>query len=307
MLSEFVDSLNSGGIRVYPPRSHILLCGGAVASISHSPTSLRDVYLRHAVSCDDISGEIIQIEEITEFFDKDSPYIDLVDFERDIAQLSELVLLFSESPGSFAELGSFSSYSEIFEKTLVIIRNKFDNKPGFVAKGPLAKLRRHNTNSVFTISDSEFGIKNDVVCEVDGEKLYAKILEPVNKRLNDVKERTTLDFTRFNHRAKIYIGILQEFVVLKDSEILDFFAKIGYPIEIKALDRIAFCCSAFRWSKCCQDGFDRIHFSLADKEAVSWDFKNQQEDKTRRRMMRLAHWKSADPGRVAAWQDARLP
>lgn len=307
MLSAFIASLNVGSIRLHPPRAYILLCGGVVETIHNPPASLRDHYLRKALEKGELKAELIQIEEINEYYDKGAPYPDFVDFERDIAQLSELVLLFSESPGSFAELGSFSSYLEIYEKTLVVIRARHSNGTGFIARGPLQKLRRTSARSVYTISDAEYHITDVDISAVNANLLHDRLKEPIAERLKEARERTTLNINRFNHRAKLYIAFLQEFTVLKDPDIFYLFDKLGWALDHDQLDRISFCAAAFKWTRTATDGFDRIHFAIPNKSAVNWSFRGEVEDTERRRAKTRAFWEDTDPSRMASWKDATRP
>ena len=58
-----------------------------------------------------------------EYFEH-SDYQDLLRFERDLAELSSLTVLFSESPGSIAELGSFAVMNTIQERLLVVMHQE---------------------------------------------------------------------------------------------------------------------------------------------------------------------------------------
>jgi hypothetical protein len=203
MLSAFKEHLIGDSIRVYPPKRYVLLCGGEVSNITApAPISLRDGFLRGDGAAALKGADVLQIEEIQEYFEKDSPYPDLVDFERDIAQVCELVLLFSEGPGSFAELGSFSSFDEIFEKLLVVIQSKFLTRPSFITKGPVASLKRKFPNSVFTITDEPMGIAGSNLANLDCELLRKTLKGPIETRLKEADSRTTLDVKKYNHLCK---------------------------------------------------------------------------------------------------------
>lgn len=306
MLSAFKDNLLADSIHVYPPSRNILLCGGEVSSIiEKSPKSLRDAFIRADGFSIIKNTEIIQIEEIREYFEKDSPYLDLVDFERDIAQVCELVILFSESPGSFAELGSFSNFDEIMEKLLVIVRAKFLLKSSYISKGPVASLRRRFSNSVFTIVDTALGIVGDNVDNINAKALVENLKSPISVRIKEAESRTTLDKSKFNHLCKIYVALLQEFYALKDEEILDLFTFIGFEgCDQSLLNRVAFCCAAVRWAATTTSGFDRVHYAIRGNEAAKFAFSAPLEDKLRRRVEFRNHWQSIDGNRMAAADEA---
>ncbi len=247
------------------------------------------------------SSDILQIEEIQEFFDKDSPYIDLIEFEKDIAQICELVILFSESPGSFTELGSFSVFREICEKLLLVIQGKFLSRPSFITQGPIANLRREHPNSVFSIIDARIGIKGGLIGTTDCKSLVGTVTGPIERRLTEAGSRTTLDISKYNHLCKAYVGLLREFYSLKDDELMLLLDEIGFSVDKSTLDRVAFCCKALKWATSTTVGFDRVHYAFPTlNEATKFEFRAPLADKIRRRSDFRKYWEKSDPDRVAA-------
>ena len=301
MLSAFIENLNAGSTRVYSPKPYFLVCGGPIGSIiDPKPISLRDAFLRSDFVNAIRQADILQIEEIIEYFEKDSPYSNLVSFERDIAQMSELVILFSEGPGSFTELGTFSAYSEIFEKIIVIIQSKYLTKSSYILKGPITSLRERNDNSVFSITNGQVGIKVSDFSSVDPKVLLALLAGPIKQRLVEARSKTTLQPNKFGHKCKLYIGFLREFSVLKDAELKVLFKAFKIAMPTTLLNRIAFCCKCVNWSRTSQAGFDRVHFALEGNEAAMFDLKGDLSDKLRRRIELREHWVKIDPARIDA-------
>ena len=70
-----------------------------------------------------------------------SDYQDLLRFERDLAELSILTVLFSESPGSIAELGSFAVLNTIQERLLVVMHQEDAHQESFIWRGPVCFLQ----------------------------------------------------------------------------------------------------------------------------------------------------------------------
>ncbi len=249
--------------------------------------------------------DFLQVEEIQEFFDKNSPYLDLVKFETDLAQICELVILFSESPGSFVELGSFAAVEEIAEKLLVAIQSKYLTKNSFISKGPVATLRREHPNSVFSFSDATIGMTNGMASSINSAALVAIMNNPTTTRLAEVGSRTTFDKNKFNHLCKLYVGFLREAYSLKDDEICLLFSEFKVDVDESLLERISFCCAALKWSAVTQSGFDRVHFAYPNEnEAVKFIFTGALKDKTRRRAEFRKHWEDNDIDRVAAVDEA---
>lgn len=266
-----------------------------------TPKSLRDAFMIGEGFKSIPNANVLQIEEIREFFEKDSPYMDLVEFETDIALVCELVILFCESPGSFTELGCFSMVEEIYEKILVIIQNQYLSRSTFISKGPVANFKRLYDKSVFSIVDAIVGIYNNNIANLDINKLISTVSNPISSRLGETLDRTTLDISKFNHLCKIYVALLKEFYSLKDDEIILLLLEIGFEVNEKKLDRVAFCCRALKWSGSTTVGFDRVHYAIGGtNEAARFEFEDAFSDKIRRRMKIRQFWESNDPARVAA-------
>ena len=309
MLSAFIENLEADGTHVYSPDPFVLLCGGARSNINIAgPRSLRDAFLKSDFYGAIENAEVIQIEDIREYFDKDSPYNELFTFERHIAQLSDLVLLFSESPGSFAELGAFASHRDIADKTLVVIQQKYLNKDSFIAKGPVAYFNSISQKSVFALTNASIGLRGAQFASVKPEKLLSLLAGPVEERLEESRGSKTLKRASFSHRCRLYIAFLREFHVLKDSEIFQLFSAFKINITKPALNQLSFCCKCVDWSSTAQLGFDRIHFAKnVKREAAKFNLGGDFSDRVKRRLEIREFWKKTDPDRLEARSEAILP
>ena len=58
-----------------------------------------------------------------------------------MAELSSLTVLFSESPGSIAELGSFAVLNTIQERLLVVMHQEDAHRKSFIWRGPVLFLK----------------------------------------------------------------------------------------------------------------------------------------------------------------------
>ncbi|EAT6679566.1 UDP-3-O-(3-hydroxymyristoyl)glucosamine N-acyltransferase, partial [Salmonella enterica] len=61
----------------------------------------------------------------------------LLSLEQQLAEAVDLIILIPESPGSFAELGAFSTRKELAEKMLVLRQNKYKADKSFINHGPI--------------------------------------------------------------------------------------------------------------------------------------------------------------------------
>ena len=92
-------------------------------------------------------------------------------FEKFLAKTADCVLIFVESPGSFAETGLFAAAPKIVEKTLIINTRKQSEKPSFLNLGPIKVIRK---TSRF---DAIFDLGRKAVTTADAESIIQHILK----------------------------------------------------------------------------------------------------------------------------------
>jgi hypothetical protein len=117
----------------------VFVCGG---KIGNGETSLRQQFIQWAEH--NLPNFICLLAEDAlkdGFVVGRRKFIDLARFESVIAGIADCVLIFPESPGSFAETGFFSNSKKIRDKTLVI--NPIDKqKDSFLNMGPIHTIDR---------------------------------------------------------------------------------------------------------------------------------------------------------------------
>lgn len=79
---------------------------------------------------------------------RDTNYSDLITFEEDIARISSIVLVISESAGSLAELGAFSSNETIRDTLRILIQESHANEESFVRYGPIERVQNISRDRV---------------------------------------------------------------------------------------------------------------------------------------------------------------
>lgn len=76
--------------------------------------------------------------------------IDLLTFEEFLAEVSDTIILFVESPGSFCELGAFAYAEKLFsDKLIIVIDEKFKNDKSFIITGPTAKAKKDGAKVIY--------------------------------------------------------------------------------------------------------------------------------------------------------------
>ena len=76
--------------------------------------------------------------------------IDLLTFEEFLAEVSDAIILFVESPGSFCELGAFAYADSLFsDKMIVVLDEAYRNSRSFISTGPVLKASDNGSKVVY--------------------------------------------------------------------------------------------------------------------------------------------------------------
>jgi hypothetical protein len=126
----------------------LFVCGGPIEEIKGTDPTLRRQFLQWSKS--ELPDFIVVLAE--EAFKQMRLYrhsraVNLGFFEKLIAQVADILIIFPESPGSFSEVGFFSNADGIPIKTMVANDSKFRGEPSFLNNGP---LRTIDSRSVFS-------------------------------------------------------------------------------------------------------------------------------------------------------------
>lgn len=157
---------------------HLCFVCGAADSVGASNPSLRRRFLDY-VQTNEPNIVCVRAENaVTDLLrrvDERRASKDLSVIEEAIAETVDSLLLFPESPGSFAELGLFSANEKISRKMLVAVEHQYQGD-SFIILGP---IKRINSNSSFspqpmTITGDVNGSFNHICTRLLGEERRAR-------------------------------------------------------------------------------------------------------------------------------------
>lgn len=302
MLPPFAEHLDANNLRVQAPSDVIFLCGGPINITAQKPTSLRDAFLKAFDNPALKSRKIVLAEDINVSYVNSPTYKDLLLFETDLAQITELILLFSESEGSFAELGAFAMVPDIASRLLVVITDRHYKHNSFIKLGPIAYLEHKiGERVVYVLDEDEIGTRHTSVSDVDIQILSNKLALPIQQRLAEIREPTTFDNQKNGHAIKLMVGLVQEYGALTADEISDALVKIGAPRSLEDIQAFMLCAEAVEWVKKEKRGTHTYYFSLPVKDAAQFHVKDGvgQRNKLQRRLQFRSHWKENDPDRYS--------
>lgn len=283
-------------IHVQAPSDIIFLCGGQRTDLSEpTPVSLRDAFLKIIDNPVLRKRDLVQAEDIsaaTTFFDT---YENILDLETDLAQIVELIVLFCESEGSLAELGSFSMIHEIASRLFVIVRERHWQDQSFVRLGPLRRLQKqYGRDSIFVIKDGQVGIQGNSVANVDKEILKSLLNSPLTARLERRREPSTFNAEIAGHVIKLIVGLIQEYGALTSDEIRETLADLSVHKQEKEVDRYLLCAREVGWLKqAAQGSHDYFVARNNMKFAATFSSKNTTQPTIvgpRRRLLIRDYW-----------------
>lgn len=92
---------------------------------------------------------------ISEYLYSADKAIDILTFEEVLAEISEYIIIITESPGTFCELGAFALHDSFVDKVIVINEDNPKFKTSFISLGPIKKIENHNEKNVILYSQCQ--------------------------------------------------------------------------------------------------------------------------------------------------------
>lgn len=249
--NEFLEKVdfNQVEVREYPRIA--FLCGGSPIVLIDT-TSNNQYYpsVRSYISKSLIarfSKLRFQNAEDVKEWNSYSVYDDLIEFERDIAHICKVIVLFVESAGSIAELGSFAIIPEITEKLIVFVHQEYSHSTSFVALGPLKKINVEDKENVHYIEwemepKSINGKRTQILIEGSMSSWEQYTCEAIKTAL-DAKSRTdhlSEEYARTKEALFIH-DIVGLFKAITESEIISYFKLTRHDLDKKKIQRSIFC------------------------------------------------------------------
>jgi len=287
-------------IRVHAPSPVIFVCGGPYDVTSPVPLSFRDAFLRAAHREPFARHTILVAEELNAFFPSGG-YRDILSFESDIAQIADLIILFSESYGSAAELGAFSVVEEIAAKLLVVIDEKNHNDNSFIRLGPLRALEiTYGDNSCCVLNCDDINIKSiHTLSTIDISAFNNILIDAFEHRIAHARERTLFDRNRNGHIIKLLVGIIQHYGALTADELHVALFGLGVDMHTDKIKDLLLCAEFAKWVKKIKRGINTFYLPTQEKPAIHYKLKATipHLNKERWRYDIREHWKKKDTSR----------
>lgn len=290
--------------KVKPYQGIVFLCGGVIDVTSTKPTSIRDALCRELAKVDD-QWRRIKLAEDYKDWAHDSVYSDLVTFERHLAELSSLIVLILESPGSIAELGLFSAIAEFREKLLVFIDSEHYKAPSFIRLGPIDYLEKVFDNSAecHPWIKREHGRKR--FDEDAAEMLQGDLADAVTTRLAAPIKEQPFDRERWLHVALLTCDLINLFTALSIREIRECLESLSIEKNESEVRQVLFHLQKIGLIVMEPKGLQRFYIATDDHQFIKLHIESTTYDLGRFRNDVLADYRKNDKKRFAAIQSAR--
>lgn len=147
MIENMKLHLNKSENRFITYPKFVFLCGKAFQNYSRYKLTNRGIVENYLKSKSEGVFIVLSEKLWEDGFDKE---IDLLTFEEFLAEVSDAIILFAESPGSYCELGAFSYADKLFsDKLIIVIDDKYKNNKSFIITGPTAKAQKNGAQVVY--------------------------------------------------------------------------------------------------------------------------------------------------------------
>ena len=283
ILAKYSKSINLQKFRIINFPSLIFFCGGITSSRTKKYHSLRHYMLHYFKrNNDDIYKKIILAEQVNDWY-RFNHYNNLLSFEKDLAGLASLIVLFVESPGSIAELGAFSQIEEISERLIVFINTSFyEVDASFIKDGPLAYLEQKSEDIVYAYAWNVKKSKGKEYIVTNKLKTVAKqISKEINDRLKARPDEPIFDKSNIGHIMLFICDFIQIINIAKKSDISGLLENLDLINVKKNLDKYFFILEKIKLIKSFKYGKDDYYVSNIEKPLIRYAYTDSSEIKER--------------------------
>jgi hypothetical protein len=273
-LAGFLSRLDLGAVRLSKPNPFIFLCGGKLSPKENGADgavnyiSFRDYIVNRPVKA---VIEYALAENAIDVFQY-SKFLNLIDLEKQIAALSELIVVITESPGSFAELGAFSEIQVFRKKLFIITPAEHYRAPSFISLGPIKSLHDESEDKA-----ASFVWTSEGVLAVDEDSNSPDdIAEAMNSRVAPQNEYL-FEVDNSSHQMMFiyWISVMLKGVTI--TECHDLLKEIGVKLSKIDITRHLYCMTACGWMEFVSVGRE-IFVPLYDEDVMRYSYKEKDKE-----------------------------
>jgi hypothetical protein len=230
-IKEFKQTVAKDTIRVENLPPLILVFGGPVGVNKSRDISCRNLFLDVANTLNYQHVKHFKIPEDYPEWNQFEGYKNLVDFEIEAGCLSRAIVLFSEGPGAFAELGAFCMDAVLRERLFVVIEKRHYNDESFISLGPIKRIEDNFPDHAICVVETM-----DPPSEFEAH--INDVLAALSEKLESGHKSQSFDSHRTRDQYLLVADLIDLFCVLTITEIHDLLAHMDINIEFSRVKAI---------------------------------------------------------------------
>ncbi|WP_206017615.1 retron St85 family effector protein [Pseudoalteromonas sp. Z9A4] len=164
-------------VPVYERKRTIFLCGADIKDKKKGRSKMATILTENQSR---IPYELLYPESLFDDLLAGQGQLSLLALENILADSVDAIVLLPESPGSFAELGAFSSNPKLVNKIICIANKRYKNKRSFLNYGPNRLIKASESGKVIDL-DYE---------ELDNPKSSSKIFRTISDSVTKIQKQS---------------------------------------------------------------------------------------------------------------------
>lgn len=222
----FTSSVNPAATRIKELPPIVLVFGGKLGG---PYDSARQMFLNWLTAKNHFIDEFVRLPEHFNNWNDFEGYDNLIDFERDAASLARAIVLFSESEGSFAELGAFCMDDILAERLFVVIGVEHYGAGSFIAHGPIKKIEHHYEGAIC------------VVDSIDPAKIQQEldqVADALSEKINSIPKSVGFNPQRQRDQFLLAVDLVDLFGAITLNELRELMRFMGVEIARTRLEQV---------------------------------------------------------------------
>lgn len=263
--------------------------------------SCRGIFVEKAYSKGYTHAQFFKMPEDFPEWNQFEGFNNLVDFEIEAGCISRAIIVLSESPGAFAELGAFCMDKSLRERLFIVVAKDHYDSDSFISLGPIKLI--------------EDDFPDHAICVVDSTKTPQEfeaniddILVALSEKLDTAHKSQTFNSDITRDQYLLIADLINLFCALTLSEIQDLLAHMKINVDQTRLKLILKQLRLFGLIVEHQITTRRYFISVKDAENHFIDYKSQDTKENFDRIrfkMNIFQSLSADRFRSNAFKQAQ--
>lgn len=230
LIKSIATELDPNNVRINAFPDIVWLFGGPISTDTGKEfCSLRNVFLSRLHDTKHALTKLVRTPEEYPEWNTFDGYQDLLEFERDAGYLAKATVIFCESPGAYAELGTFAADLHLSNRTIVVLQRDFSSKNSYITLGPTQHIENIDEKATCII---EAKSPKDFYAEVD------LVINAVETKINKAHKTEAYTPNSVRDQFLLIADFVDLFQAITTDELLLILPKFGLDISIKRLRQL---------------------------------------------------------------------